>query len=85
LYLWKTLEEYAHNEVKLVKTHHHTGDELHIEGMNDTQVEQILEWFGPRSNWQGGKVPVVHNISMALVYWHVELIDRPKTHNGKYY
>jgi hypothetical protein len=69
-YLWKILEKYAQGEHNVwISVHRDSPD--YIFGLNDTQQEQIIEWFGPPSKWIGGRTPVVINISMALSYWNV--------------
>jgi hypothetical protein len=50
---------------------------MNIEGLNNSQRDKILEWFGlksPRGVYF--TAPMVFNIALALVYWHVKTVDR---------
>ena len=71
LYLWNILGEYAKRNVAIVTTRYRTGDAVGIDGFNDSQQEQIMEWFGPQSNWQGGRLAPIANIWVALAIWNV--------------
>ena len=70
-YLWNILGHYAKDNVKIVTTAYRTGDSQSISGLNDSQQDQIMEWFGLQSNWQGGRVPVIPIFNVALSYWNV--------------
>jgi len=71
LYLWNILGEYAKRNVAIVTMRYRTGDAVGIDGFNDSQQEQIMEWFGPQSNWQGGRLAPIANIWVALAIWNV--------------
>jgi hypothetical protein len=70
-YLWTILSGYAKQHIAIVTTRYRTGDSIHIDGLNDAQIEQVMEWFGPSSNWQGGRVPIIATIGYALSLWQV--------------
>jgi hypothetical protein len=71
-YLWEICRSWAPHNVALVTTRYRTGDGgLLIEGLNDTQQDKIMEWFGLQSNWAGGKVPVFPNLYLILSFWGV--------------
>jgi hypothetical protein len=72
LYLWKIIGEYAKQNVFIVTTRYRTGDTVSIDGFNDSQRDQIMEWFGPQSSWQGGTLPPIANIWVALSIWNVQ-------------
>ena len=74
LFLWNTLAASAQQNVQIVKTQYRTGDSISIRGLNDNQQDQIMVWFGLRSNWHGGRVPVVQTIWMALTFWGVKWV-----------
>jgi hypothetical protein len=71
-FLWKIISEYARRNVFIVKTTYRTGIGTGIDGLNDSQIEQIEEWFGPQSNWAGGRVPPMLSIWVALQSWGVQ-------------
>jgi hypothetical protein len=73
-FLWNILSQYAKRYVAIVTTTYRTGDSVSIDGLNDSQQEQIMEWFGPQSPWSrsSGRVPVVRDIWFALKLWNVE-------------
>ncbi|MEK7856734.1 MAG: hypothetical protein AAB288_11640 [Acidobacteriota bacterium] len=73
-YLFEICKAWAPTNVAIVTTQFRTGDTVTIDGLNDTQQDQIMSWFGSNSNWVGGKVPVLPNIYYYLGLWLV-----PKT------
>jgi hypothetical protein len=70
-YLYQICKAWAPKNVVILTTAIRSGDIVSIEGLNDTQQEQIMTWFGPRSNWVGGAVPILLNIWMYLGVWNV--------------
>jgi hypothetical protein len=76
-YLYQICKAWAPQNVAIVTTVYHTGDSVHIEGLNDTQQDQIMAWFGPGSNWVGGTVPLLPTIWYYLALWNV-----PKKREG---
>lgn len=72
-YLWTILGEYAsRGNVAILETNYRTGTGYSIDGLNDTQQDQIMEWFGFQSNYGGGLVPPQINIWYVLAAWGVQ-------------
>jgi hypothetical protein len=72
-YLWTILGEYAsRGNVVIVETNYRTGTSSSIDGLNDTEQDQIMEWFGLQSNYGGGLVPPQINIWYVLAAWGVK-------------
>jgi hypothetical protein len=71
-YLWNILSQYAKRNVAIVTTAYRTGESVGIDGLNDSQKDQIMEWFGWQSNWQGGLILPIQNVFIALSMWNVE-------------
>lgn len=70
-YLWTILGQYAIDHVTIVETTYRIGTGTSIEGLNDTQQDQIMEWYGAQS-WSGGYVPPQFNIWYVLAAWKVK-------------
>ncbi len=70
-FLDQILTAWAPRNVAIVTTVYRTGQTVTIRGLNDTQQEQIMAWFGPGSNWAGGTVPVFPAIYNYLYRWNV--------------
>jgi hypothetical protein len=72
-YLWTILGQYASSgNVVIVETAYRTGTSPSIQGLNDTQQDQIMDWFGLQSNFGGGLVPPQINIWYVLAAWGVK-------------
>jgi hypothetical protein len=69
-YLDKILAQWVPDNAAIVTTHYRTGDGVSIQGLNDTQQDQIMAWFGPESNWSGGTIPVFPSVYYHLYRWH---------------
>jgi hypothetical protein len=70
-FLERILKAWAPENVAIVTMLYRTGDSITIEGLNDTQQDQIMAWFGPTSNWQGGTIPVLPSVYYYLYKWQV--------------
>jgi hypothetical protein len=44
--------------------------------LNEAQQDQIMDWFGPNSNWMGGPVPIFPSVYYFLVMWGVQETTR---------
>lgn len=71
-YLYQIINAWAPQNVAIVTTIYRTGSSKpRIEGLTDTQQDQIMAWFGFGSNWADGKVPLLQNIWYYLALWKV--------------
>ena len=70
-YMWAIFKSWAPQNVAIVTTRFRTGDTISIDGLNDTQQDKIMEWFGPTSYLQGSLVPIFPTIYFILNYWAV--------------
>jgi hypothetical protein len=70
-YLHQICKAWAPQNVAIVTTVYRLGSSVTIEGLNDTQQDQIMAWFGPESNWAGGTIPPLPTIWYYLVMWNV--------------
>jgi hypothetical protein len=73
-YLYQICKAWAPQNVMIVTTIYRVGKSTSIQGLNDTQQDQIMAWFGSDSNWRGGNgsVPVLWNIWQYLIAWNVQ-------------
>ncbi len=72
VYLWNILASWAKQNVAVVTTMYASGDGAAIEGLNDTQKEQIMSWFGPGTDiWSTGLIPPITSVWLAVRYWGV--------------
>lgn len=72
-YKWEILKAYASENVAVITYPDDYGNRTEIEGLNDTQREQIVDWFGPpviRGKYF--TAPITINIWYALRYWAVK-------------
>lgn len=70
-FLFEICKAWAPQNVAVVTTVFRIGESTTIEGLNDSQQDQVMSWFGPSSNWIGGSVPVFPSIWNYVGFWQV--------------
>ena len=78
-YLWTILSKWAAEKVTWMETQSVYGTDYHLDGLNDTQKDQLMDWYGISSNWHPhGVVPMVvfANLGMLLGAWRIKTVKR---------
>lgn len=78
-FLFEMCKAWAPKNAAIVTTIYRLGETVTIEGLNDTQQDQIMDWFGPTSNWHGGSIPPWPSIWNFVYWWN---IPRKKASSG---
>jgi hypothetical protein len=68
-FLWLIVEQYAKRNVFIVRDW--AGEEHDLEGLNDSQCEQIMEWFGLYSNWHDLPPGPMLSLTQVFTIWGV--------------
>ena len=76
LYLFTIIKEWLLQNVTITKTTSVYGDSYSIGGLNDTQQDQLMAWFGPGTYVTYSRVPWYLNIWQMLFALGVKTITQ---------